>query len=115
MASQARNVNLDLGGVRGVHDVRDRVKVHRMAQAVLQRKNGHSVLSIVIVGQCDLAIEDGQQMFGRDPFRRRVGTVAFQAERVALRPQQMFVVVTMRFVADGATLLEGRLVQNALL
>src|SRR5208283_277476 len=62
------------------------------------------------------AAEDADQMLTFQSLRLCIRSVTLQAKRVHCRGAfQEFVLSAMRFVAGGATLLEGRLVQMRLL
>ncbi len=69
------------------------------------------VLLVIVVGQLHAAVEDGNQVLGFQLLRLRVWTVTFQAQRIALGAQQVFVVSAVRLVAGGTALSEGRLMQ----
>src|ERR1039458_1977727 len=87
---------------------------HRMASARLQRQNRHLVE--VVFRQLHSAIEDRDQVFALQLLRLGVGPVTLQAQRIGLAgPKQMFVIVAVRFMADGATLFERGLVYMQLL
>ena len=86
-----------------------------MSQAKAQRQDRDLVLLVVVVGQPDRAVEDGEQVLGFVPLRSGIGTMALQAQRIALGAQQMIVVSAVRRVAGGATLPKGRLMVRGLL
>ena len=114
MTGQAVHRSLDLGNVGRIHDVRNRVSIHRMPQVVLQRQ--YRNLGEIVFRQPDPAAKDRNQVVAFELLRLRVRSVTLQAQLVRVcRPQQMFVVASMRLVADGAALHEYRLVVNRLL
>jgi hypothetical protein len=115
VAAQATQVSLDLGYIRRIHDVADGVTFHRMAEPILQPQNHHSVLLEVVLGQLDLAVEDGYLMLSFQLLRRRVGPMAFETEGIAVRTQQMNDVAAMRRVARGAALRECGLMMHGFL
>src|SRR5271169_2343038 len=64
MAGHAVKLFLNLGSVRGIHDVLHWMTQHRMAGAVLNRQNDDLVFLVVVFGQYDLATEDRNRMLG---------------------------------------------------
>lgn len=109
MARQAIQGDEDVGAILRIHQIRDRMPFHRMAQAILQRQNRY--LGEVVFRQLHLAAEDGDHVLTFQLLRLGVGTVALEAKRVgSICPQQMLVIVAVRVVASGASLLERGLV-----
>src|SRR5208283_3264286 len=115
MATQTGEMRLDLVDVGGIHDVADGMVFDGMAHSVAQAKDGHMILFEVVLGQTDLAVEDGQYVVGFHLLRRNIGTVAFEAKSIALGAEQMIDVPAMRSVAGGATLTEYGLMVNLFL
>lgn len=114
MAAQAAQRCLDLGDVRGIHDVRNGVILHWVAQAVLQRKDRYLILLVVIPGQFHFAAENCQHS-ALYRLRHRIGSVTLQAKRVALCPQQFRLIASMRLMTSGAALSKHGLVVHGLL
>ena len=54
---------------------------HGMSHAVFQRQHHDFVLGEVVFGKLDLAVENGEQVFGFQLLRLAIRPVAFQAER----------------------------------
>ena len=104
MAGKTTKRRLDLALIGWVHHVRDRVILHRMSQTIAQGQDRYLVLLVVVVGQPDLAVEDGQKMLASCRCGDGIGAMALQAKRVALGAQQMIVVAAVRRVAGGAAL-----------
>ena len=115
MAGETTERRLDLALIGWVHHVGDGVILHRVTQAKAQRQNRDLVLLVVVVGQLDCAVEDGENVLRFIPLRNGIGTVALQAERIALGAQQMIVVAAVRRVAGGAALHKGRLMVHGFL
>src|SRR5271167_4435227 len=115
MATQTSEVRLDLVDVGGIHDVADGMVLDGMAHSVSQAKDGHMILFEVVLGQTDLAVEDGQYVFGFHLLRRNIGTVAFEAKCIAFGAEKMIEVAAVRSVAGGATLTEYGLMVNRFL
>ena len=115
MAGETTERRLDLALVGWVHHVRDGVILHRVSQAKAQRQDRDLVLLVVVVGQLDGAVEDGEKMLSVQPLGNGIGTVALQAERIALCAQQMIVIAAVRGVAGGAALYKGGLMMHRLL
>ncbi len=115
MAAEATQMSLNFGYVGRIHYVSYRMIGDWMTQSILQPQNHDSVLLEVVLGQLDLAVEDGDQMLGFQLLRCRVRTVALQAETISFYPQQMIVVAAVRGVASGAALTECRLVMHGFL
>ena len=114
MASQAVQRSFHLGNVGRIHDVRNRVAIHRVPQVVLQEQ--YRNLLEIVFRQLDLAAEDRNQMFALQLLWLGVRTVALQAQLVGFgHAQQMLVVAAMRFVTYGAALLEHGLVVDGFL
>lgn len=93
------------------------MSVNRMPVSILQRQNDCLVLLEIVLRQLHLAIKYRDQVFRFQLLRRRcIRTVTFQAKRIdLLRPQQVFVRASMRFVANRARLPKHRLMQVRLL
>src|ERR1022692_1599395 len=115
MAAQASQVNSDLVDICRIHYVSDRMIFHRMAQSVSQRQNWRLVFLEVVLGEFDLAVENGHDMLGCQFLRRRVWPVAFQAKGIAFRAEEMIIVATVWHMASSAALSECRLVVHGFL
>src|SRR5208283_1313616 len=78
--------------------------------------NDHdAVLLVIILRQFNLPIEDSQHIFSFQLLWLRVGTMALQTERAALRPEQLGTVAAVGLVTGCASLRKRRLVMNRLL
>src|SRR6478735_10746596 len=86
-----------------------------MSQAKAQRQDRDFVLFVVVVGEPDLSVEDGEQMLRFLTLRRGIGAVALEAQRIALGAQEMVIVAAVGRVAGGAALNKGRLMVRGLL
>src|SRR5512146_1607715 len=114
MACAAVQLSPDFRDVVRIHLINDRVLLHRMPKAVLDRQDRHS--GEVVLGQLYRAVEDSDEVLGLDSLRLRVRTVTLEAETVhGGGTQQVLIVSAMRRVAGCATLLERRLVKKFLL
>lgn len=114
MTGETTKRRLDLALVSWIHDVRDGVILHGMSQAKAQRQDRDLVLFVVVVGEPDLSVEDGEQMLGFLALRSGIGTVALEAQRIALGSQEMVVVAAVGRVTGGAALNKGRLMMRGL-
>ena len=115
MTGQATERGQNLALVGRVHHVGDGVVFHRMTQAEAQGQDDDFVLLVVVVGEPDRAVEDGEQMVGVVALWHGVGTVTLEAECIALGAQQVIVVAAVRRVACGAALDKCRLMVDCLL
>ena len=86
-----------------------------MSQAKAQRQDRNLVLLVVVVGEPDLSVEDGEQVLCFLPLRGGIGTVTLEAKRISLGAQEVIVVAAMRRVAGGATLSKSGLMMRGLL
>ena len=86
-----------------------------MAEAIAQGQDGNPILLVVILGEPDLAVEDGEQVLIGDGFGGGLRAMALKAKGVALCAEEVFDLAAMGGVASGAGLLEGRLVVDGLL
>lgn len=109
MASQAIQGGQDVCAVFGIDQIRNWMSLHGMAQPVFEWQNWGS--RHVVFRQLDLAVKDRYQMLILELLRMAVGSMALEAELVGRAgPQQVNIVVAVRLVADGASLLESGLV-----
>lgn len=83
MTAQATQRRFDLSHVGRIHHVGDRMIVHRVTEAVAEGQDRDLIDLVIILGQLDLAAEDGQNVLGFEPLRDRIGTMTFQAKGVA--------------------------------
>ena len=115
MAGETTERSFNFALVGWIQYVGDGMTLHRVSKAKAQGQNRHLVLLVVVVGQLDLAIEDGEEMFSVNRLRRRVGTVALQAKRIALGAKEMIDIAAVRRMASGTALHKSRLVMHRLL
>lgn len=64
---------------RGVHQIRNRVTIHRMPHTKFQGQRYNLVLDEVVFGQLYASIEDGDHVLGFHFPRIAIGSVALQA------------------------------------
>lgn len=86
-----------------------------MAQSILQTQRHDSVLSVVVLGQLHLTIEDGNDMLSFEFLRHRISSVTLQAKRIAFSPQEMIILTTVRHVASSTALAESWLMMHGFL
>ncbi len=80
VASQAIHWSRYLARNRRIHQIRNRVAIHREPHAKLQRQRHHSVPGEVVFGKFYAAIKDGNQVLGLQLLRIPIGPVALQAQ-----------------------------------
>ena len=96
---------------RGIHQIRNRVTIHRVSHAKFQGQRYNSVLREVVFGKFHASVEDCNQVLGLQFFRIPLWPMAFEAEGVrSTGAQQVVIVPAVWSVAGGASLLECRLV-----
>lgn len=111
VTSQTIHWSQYLARSRGIHQIRNRVTIHRVSHAKFQGQRYYSVLREVVFGKFHASVEDRNQVLGLKLFRIPLRPMAFEAEGVrSTGPQQVIVVSAVRSVTSGASLLECRLV-----
>lgn len=114
VASQAVNGHPDFGDIVRLHLVYNRVVIHRVAAAVLERQPGNS--PEIGLRQPYIAAENRYQLRAFHRRRPGIGPVALEAKPIgSARPQQVSIFAAVRLMARGATLLEGGLMEHLFL
>ena len=110
VAGQAVHGLQDLGQIRRVHNVADRMSIYRVIASVLDRQDRN--LPEIILRQFYLTVEDGHQMFFLELFRIEIRTMTLETKFVGTGgAEQMRILSAMCVVASAATLVECRLMQ----
>ncbi len=115
MAGETTEGSLDLALIGRIEHIGHGVIFDRMAEAEAEGQDGHLVLLVVVVGELDGSVEDGEQVVGFVALGNGVGPVTLEAERVALGAEKMIVIAAMGGVAGGAALKESGLMMGRLL
>jgi hypothetical protein len=110
MATQAADLGLDLGVIRGIVNVRHGMTDHRVSEAGLQWQTNH--LREIVFRQFHFAVENQSQVILRIDRRLGLGPMTFQAESVSFCTQQLRMIAPVRIVASRTPLFESGLMQN---
>lgn len=115
VATHAIELGFDLGLVGGVAHVDHRVPFHRVPLAELQVISDRFLVLEIVLGQRYAAIEDGRHVLVLSQGWLGLQAMALHAKRADFGPQKLWTCAPVRLMANVATLLEGRLVQEVLL